>query len=79
MANKNPHEVNHKSGGRTHIKLNGNKMKEAKHPKSGPRSYQAGDNEKFSNGYDRIFGNKKPPVCTLCNGESKKGTCAVCS
>jgi len=77
---KNPHEIHHKSGGRTAIKLNGNKMKEqdTKHPKSGPRSYRSGDNEKFSEGYDRIF-NKNPPVCTLCNGEAEKGTCAICS
>jgi hypothetical protein len=77
MKNKNPHEINKLSGGRTHVTLNGNKMKEAKHPKSGPRSYQVGDNEKFANGYDRIF-NKKP-VCKLCQGKAEKGTCAICS
>jgi len=52
------------------------KTKSTKHPKSGPRAYAKGDNDKFSDGYDKIW--SKPPVCPVCDGKSESGTCPSC-
>jgi hypothetical protein len=61
-------------------KLNMTPKKE-KHPK--PRSYQAGDKDKFDFGYTGIDWSKKTtdpnaPVCPVCDGKAPAGTCPGC-
>ena len=54
-------------------------------PKEGSRDWTKGDYESFDFNYGNIDWTKKrviedpeAPICTICNGESPKGTCAGC-
>lgn len=83
-------ETNSKTKGKGDVVRHIPEASAYKHPKSGPRSWQKDDYDKFDFNYGQIDWSKKSsnpvevedpeaPVCSICDGKAPKGTCAGCN